>query len=176
MGQEFATSGKRYDLYARTLPLAVARYLVSRCASRGHHGARGHRILLVDVKKAFLYGRISRRVYVEIPAEDDQAPQGDYVGLLNKALYGTRDAPAVWQEELERTLRNLGFRACMVTPCLYVHQGTGVRIVAHVDDLLVEGDKDELHTFLKQLSAKYDVKSTVLGPEGDEKTEGQFLG
>ena len=61
--------------------------------------------MLLDVKKAFLYGRIRRNVYIELPEEDPKSESGKYVGKLDKAMYGTRDAPAMWQEHLEGTLR-----------------------------------------------------------------------
>ena len=81
-------------------------------------GAGNQRVLLLDIKKAFLYGRISRSVYIELPEEDPMSRSGLYVGKLDKAMYGTRDAPAVWQEEVEKTMKALGFTPCMSTPCL----------------------------------------------------------
>ena len=108
--------------------------------------------MIIDVKKAFLYGRIDRTVYVELPAEDPMSESGLYVGQLEKAMYGTRDAPAVWQEELESTLKAMGFTSCISTPCLYFHEGLDLRVVAHVDDMKVVGDKQKLKEFEKKLS------------------------
>ena len=36
-------------------------------------------------------------MYIKIPEDDERRDGGRCVGKLNKALYGTRDAPAVWQ-------------------------------------------------------------------------------
>ena len=101
-----------------------------------------------------MYGRIARSVYIELPEEDPMSKSGLYVGKLYKTMYGTRDAPAAWQEEVERTMRDLGFKPCISTPCLYYHMETKVRIVAHVDDMMCVGDKDELDKFLILLKGK----------------------
>ena len=84
----------------RPPPLAAARYLLSTCASPGKPGPGNHRILLLDIRKDFLYGKISRTVYIELPSEDPMSEGGNMVGKLDKAMYGTRDAPAAWQAEL----------------------------------------------------------------------------
>ncbi len=47
-------------------------------------GARGRRVMLIDVKKAFLYGQINRTVFVELPAEDPMSKTGLCVGQLEK--------------------------------------------------------------------------------------------
>ena len=56
VGQEFAHGQERADLYAPTPPLAAARHLLSSCASQGQHGPGNYRILLMDIRKAFLCG------------------------------------------------------------------------------------------------------------------------
>ena len=87
VGQEFAHGQERADLYAPTPPLAAARHLLSSCASRGQHGPGNYRILLMDIRKAFLCGKISRSVYVEFASEDPISEGGNMVGKLDKAMY-----------------------------------------------------------------------------------------
>ena len=108
VGQESAHGERRDDLHAPTPPLAAARFLLSTCASRGKRGPGDYRILLMDIKNAFLCGKISRSVYIELPAEDPMTEGRHLVGKLDKAMYGTRDALAEWQAELERTMIKLG--------------------------------------------------------------------
>merc|ERR1712018_514255 len=71
--------------------------------------------MLIDVKKAFLYGMIKRRVYIELPAEDPRAKEGNLVGRLLKTMYGTRDAPQVWQEEVQTAMKEIGYEASLST-------------------------------------------------------------
>ena len=176
VGQEYATKEKRNDLYAPTPPLAAARWILSQCASSGRRGAKDMRVEILDIKKAFLYGRLKRTVYIELPAEDPMSKGGQYVGRLWKAMYGTRDAPSIWQEELEATMLSLGFRASKSTPCLYFHPRNRIRVVAHVDDLMVVGPKSLVAEFRHDLSKKYELKFVTLGPEENEEKEAKFLG
>ena len=70
-----------------------------------------------DVSCAFLYAKVHREIHIELPAEDPLAVEGKYVGRLKKALYGTRDAPQLWQKELGST----HFSHCTDHLCLDTH-------------------------------------------------------
>ena len=115
IGQEFAHGERRDDLLAPTPPLAAGRFLLSTCASQGKRGPGDYRILLLDIKKGFLHGKISRMVYIKPLAEDPMSEGGHLVGKLDKAMYGTRESPAEWQAELERSMIELGFRPVVST-------------------------------------------------------------
>ena len=91
-------------------------------------------------------------------------------------MYGTRDAPAEWQAELERTMIKLVFRPVVSTPCLYCHSSLGVLVVGHVIDLMCVGPRIGLDTFLAKLMSILDLTSTFLGPGPVEEQEGKFLG
>ncbi|KAL9269710.1 Retrovirus-related Pol polyprotein from transposon RE1-like protein [Drosera capensis] len=54
----------------------------------------------MDVKSAFLNGKLQEDVYVEQPPgfEDSEYPR--YVYRLGKALYGLKQAPRAWYETL----------------------------------------------------------------------------
>ena len=69
VAQEFSSRDKD-GLFAATPPLGAARSMVSMVASQGAGGPGGWKVMLLDVKKAFLYGDITRSVYIELPEED----------------------------------------------------------------------------------------------------------
>ena len=69
---------------------------------------------------------------------------GKFVERLYKALHGTRDAPQVWQRELETTLNGLGFRGSRLHPGFFHLEGRNVAPVSHVDDLLIRGTPEDL--------------------------------
>ena len=74
------------------------------------HAAKGGRgIMVMDVKCAFLYGVCRRRIYIELPRQDPKHGAADLVGLLQKAMYGTRDAPQIWAKEVQKVMEGLGF-------------------------------------------------------------------
>ena len=97
VGRELNLS-KRLDLFAATPPLEALEAICSICVSNQQMG-RSYRILAVDVKRAYVYGKAQRPVFIEIPIED-WAPGGEQlVGKLNLSLYGTRDAAMNWTRE-----------------------------------------------------------------------------
>ena len=71
VAQEFAGSDKRDDLYAGTPPLAATRYLLSDSVSRGRRNGRG-KLMVIDVKRAFLHGYCTRSIYIELPGAESQ--------------------------------------------------------------------------------------------------------
>ena len=90
VGRELNLSD-RPDLFAATPPLESLRYIVSRCAS-AQHRQRPHRILSIDVSRAYFYAESIRPVFIQIPEEDRLPGDEGMVGRLNLSLYGTRDA------------------------------------------------------------------------------------
>ena len=80
-----------------------------------------------------------------------------YMGKLNKAMYGTRDAPQVWQEEVRATMTALGFTECITQPGVYCHEEKTTQVVSHVDDFLCIGPKEALTWFGQALKTKYEI-------------------
>ena len=93
-GCEFA-SEKRDDLFAATSPLESLRAIPAICAAH-QEGRKPHRIMALDVARAYFYAPASRPVYVRIPAEDRLDSDAGNVVQLNLSLYGTRDAAKNW--------------------------------------------------------------------------------
>jgi hypothetical protein len=64
--------------------------------------ACAHNIKLyqMDVKSAFLNGKISELVYVEQPPGFEDPKRPNHVLKLSKALYGLKQAPCAWYERL----------------------------------------------------------------------------
>ena len=65
VGREIKTD-ERPDLFAATPPLESLRYIVSKCASN-QLGSKRFCILSSDIKRAYLYAKAVRPVYIEIP-------------------------------------------------------------------------------------------------------------
>ena len=132
--------------------------------------------MVLDVKRAFLYGQARRPIYLKLPKEDPCSAGGKLVGRLERSLYGTRDAPQIWQEELKETMEAIGYRGCASHPGVYYHPASGAMAVAHVDDVLAIGPKSQLQNLQSQLQKKYELKHEILGPDPDEAKEVEFLG
>ena len=99
----------RLDFFAASPPLEAIRIICSLCANN-QYGQQPHRIMTLDVKRAYFYARSRRPVYIEIPIEDFE-PGGEHmVGRLNLSLYGTRDAAQNWTREYTEFLGKYWFQ------------------------------------------------------------------
>ena len=83
-------------------------------------------------------------------------------GWVKKAMYGARDALAAWQSEVERTVKEAGFKQSPTTPYVCLNEATNVRVV-HVDDFLCTGPEPGLANLRRCLQNKYMIKFDILG-------------
>lgn len=90
----------------------------------------------------------------------DEINEGNKVCLLNKALYGLRQAGRCWNNRINRELINFGAKKSTADPCLYF-KGSGksqLLIAVYVDDILVASqNKDKIATFGQHLSNAFAI-------------------
>ena len=87
---------------------------------------------------------MEREVCIVLPLEDPRSDSGRNVGYLKKAMYGLREAPAIWQGVVRKLMGELGFNTSPTIPCLYFHPTKDVLVTAHLDDFLACGDAEVL--------------------------------
>ena len=104
-----------------------------------------------------------------MPEED--AKEG-MCGKLKKSMYGTRDAAKNWENEYQRTMADLGFKAGKATTCAFHHKERDILAVIHGDDITVLASQGGVEWMKEQLMTRYNIKlSAVLGPErNDDKS------
>ena len=78
-------------------------------------------------------------------------------------MYGTQDAPAVWQKLVNNSTSSKGFSASSTVACLYFNAETGVRVVAHVDDFLLSGPRKAFVKLREEKNREFEVDGEVLG-------------
>ena len=159
VAQELAYGERLDELFAGTPPLIAVKLVLHHAAK----GGSGRILMLLDVKCAFLYGQMKRRVYIELPEQDPRAAGGSVVGVLVKAMYGTRDAPQIWADEVRRTMESIGMRASQLQPSMYYHAERDLVVVVHVDDFLCSGSPQDLDWLYAGLHSKYDLTKNLLG-------------
>ncbi|GJT50408.1 retrovirus-related pol polyprotein from transposon TNT 1-94 [Tanacetum coccineum] len=112
----------------------------------------------MDVKSAFLYGKIEEEVYVCQPPgfEDPNFP--DRVYKVEKALYGLHQAPRAWYETLSTYLLDNGFQRGKIDKTLFIkrHKGDILLLQVYVDDIIFSSTKKELcNAFEKLMHEKF---------------------
>ncbi|GKD01227.1 putative ribonuclease H-like domain-containing protein, partial [Tanacetum coccineum] len=74
----------------------------------------------MDVKSAFLYGKIEEEVYVCQPPGFEDPDFPDRVYKVEKALYGLHQAPRAWHETLSTYLLDNEFQRGKIDKTLFV--------------------------------------------------------
>ena len=76
------------------------------------------KFLRLDVKTAFLNGKLDPDLNVYMAQPEGFEEPGDLVCKLVRSLYGLKQAPRMWSQELGRVLQSAGFRACKADPAM----------------------------------------------------------
>ncbi|GKD23415.1 putative ribonuclease H-like domain-containing protein, partial [Tanacetum coccineum] len=97
----------------------------ARLVAQGYTQEEGIDYDQMDMKSAFLYGKIDKEVYVYQPPgfEDPEFP--DKVYKVEKALYGVHQAPRAWYETLSTYLLDDGFQRGQIDKTLFIKRVKG---------------------------------------------------
>lgn len=79
--------------------------------------------------------------FIEHPPEDAKGSDGTKIGKLRKTLYGTKDAPSIWQDEVTKVMRDIYFVARTLQSMVFTHLKYDLMVLAHVDNFLGVGER-----------------------------------
>ncbi|KAL9561366.1 hypothetical protein ACKAV7_014721 [Fusarium commune] len=106
-----------------------------------------------DVVNAFVNAPIDQDIFMHMaPGYKKTAT----ILKLNKALYGLRASPLLWQKELSKTLLEIGYTQIPHEPCCFKKEG--VLFFVYVDDVIIayrKARKDKADELTRQLGSKY---------------------
>ncbi|KAF1323990.1 Integrase catalytic core protein, partial [Globisporangium splendens] len=121
------------EIFAPVIRMEVLRLLLTIAALLDYE------IHQMDVKTAFLNGKLDDEIYMEQPDGFVRPGQEHLVCKLLKSLYGLKQAPRIWYHTLRTFLEHLGFQKLIKDQCVFV--GTVYAqvcyIAVYVDDLLI---------------------------------------
>jgi hypothetical protein len=143
----------------------------------------GFKLYQMDMKNAFLNGRIKEGVYVEQPPGFEDSEYPNHVYKLSKALYGLKQAPRAWCECLRDFLITNGFKVGKTDPTLFT------KIIAkdlficqiYVDDIIFGStNKSSCEEFSRIMIQKFEVSMMgelkyFLGFQIKQLQEGTFI-
>lgn len=129
------------------------------------------KLKIYDVKTAFLHGKLSEEVFMELP--DGYENKNDRVCKLNKSIYGLKQASKCWNDCLTNILLNSGLKQSYEDPCLfYVREREDFLYCGvHVDDMATVSSSDEYEKkFMNKVKSKVEIKDigegkSILGME-----------
>jgi hypothetical protein len=112
-------------------------------------------LIQFDVTNAFVNAYLDDLVFMRGPPGYRKPGT---VLKLQKALYGLRQSPLLWQRELTSTLSKLGFQAVAQEPCIMTKGN--ILIFFYVDDIVMAckpQDRPEVDRIVTQLRQKYQL-------------------
>ncbi|KAJ9544602.1 hypothetical protein OSB04_024309 [Centaurea solstitialis] len=121
-------------------------------------------VFQMDVKSAFLNGKLTEEVYVAKPPGFADPKHPNHVYKLNKALYGLKQAPRAWYETLSTFLISEGFTRGKIDSTLFVKTYKDHVFLAqvYVDDIIFGSMKANLcKKFESLMQAQY--KMSMMG-------------
>ena len=91
----------------------------------------------VDVSNAYLNGDMDCDVYMEQPEGFAEGNPKDFVCLLKKSLYGTKQGGNRWNRKMRTALESMGFKQTYSDAAVYIFVRGDVRIIlpVFVDDM-----------------------------------------
>ena len=152
-------------MFAGTPPLEGLKVMI--CKMANANGSYG--MLHIDVSRAYLHARSTRKVAIEIPPEmrntDDDSK--DNIGLLNVSLYGCRDGAANWEMTYTHYLGKLGYSSGKSNPCAFKHFKGETSGIVHGDDFVFVGPYRELEELRRAMDEKFPIKAKLMGYNKD---------
>ncbi|GJR05618.1 retrovirus-related pol polyprotein from transposon TNT 1-94 [Tanacetum coccineum] len=125
------------------------------------------KVYQMDVKSAFLNGKLKEEVYVKQPPSFESIEFPDYVYKLDKAFYGLKQAPKAWYETLSTFLIQNKFANGRIDNTLFIYESKGevLLVQVYVDDIIFGSTSYKLcKQFKKLMTKKFEMSMIVKTP------------
>ncbi len=135
-----------------------------------------------DVESAFVRATMDGNIiYMEQPEGFNE--NIGLVCLLLRPLYGLKQSPKLWNDELDKALRKAGLIPTGTDPCVYTFKQSGklVALVSvYVDDLLICGNRNIVNKIKDHIASLFPTKDLgpvrcILGYEVDRDRKNRTL-
>ncbi|KAJ9538694.1 hypothetical protein OSB04_031427 [Centaurea solstitialis] len=144
---------------------------------------KNFKVYQMDVKSAFLYGKIEEEVYVCQPPGFEDPRYPDRVYKLNKALYGLHQAPRAWYDTLSTYLLENDFTRGVIDKTLFIKREKReiLLVQIYVDDIIFGSTKSSMCKEFEDLMHKKFKMSAMgeltffLGLQVAQKEDGIFI-
>jgi len=144
---------------------------------------QGWSLRQLDVKNAFLHGKLHEIVYMIQPPCFKDLSNPNHVCRLQKTIYGLKQALREWYSALKKKFMALGFTNSKADNSLFIYKSASVLcfLLVYVDDLVItDNDNTFVSSIVAQLGVAFSLKDMgplhfFLGMEVIPSTDGLFL-
>ena len=141
------------------------------------------KVYQMDVKSAFLNGKLEEEVFVEQPPGFVNSKLPNHVYYLDKALYGLKQAPRAWYETLSKFLIENQFTRGIIDKTLFFRKLKGdlLLVQIYVDDIIFGSTNPKLcEKFSKLMQSRYQMSmmgelNYFLGLQIKQSDDGTFI-
>lgn len=137
----------------------------------------------MDVNNAYITSDIDKVIYMEQPqgfveGRQDSRGRNEQVCLLQKSLYGTKQAGHLFNQDIHQKILQAGLKQSSTDPCIYYSAKNIVCL--YVDDIIITGTKEDNEDFKETIKKHYAVTdngrlSEILGIKIDNTDEHLLL-
>ena len=113
-----------------------------------------------DISRAHFHSAARRKIVIRTPPEDTGCPSG--FALLDKSMYGTKDAAQCFDVACENAMAKMGYTIGLFSPCLYLHKTENVAVFRDGDDFVVCGTRTQQAEFKSELGQYFIVKQLAI--------------
>ena len=151
---KLTADGPGFVYYAHVAKLVSVRMLLSR------PGRGNRRLAIKDVRVAFLQSdKFPDDVIKYISFKDPVTKAVEYFRQTGP-VYGEAGAPVRWENTIAPWLIEEGFERGCNEPAVYYHSKMDVLLLTYVDDLLYDGEEDDISHCDERLEHRFDCKDT----------------
>ena len=142
------TKSKRVDAGGREqhvcsyIPPESLKVMPSRCMTGKRRTPAAAKVLgFYDISRAHFHSPARRTIVIKLPREDDECTSG--YAVLDKAMYGTKDAAQCFDVASENAMTAMGYDTGKFSPCLCHSSAAARSVFRHGDNFVVSGTRTQ---------------------------------
>lgn len=117
---------------------------------------KGHSIIQIDIKSAYLYTPLTDMIYLELPKHYQKKNERATAWRLTKAWYGLPQSGQLWYHHLKRSLNEIGLKELQNDQAVFKNDDMNLGV--YVDDLMMTGPDKELEQTKTAIGKIYDFR------------------
>ena len=114
-----------------------------------------------DAVNAFANSPIGEPTYCQLPEGWPRSEKVNILLLLLRALYGLKQSPALWYQNLSKVLIEMNLELVPGVDCVFISQDTHILLFFFVDDIVILYDRryiNQVDQFQALLFQKYEMR------------------